>query len=380
MAELGRFIDGEEYGSQQFAEFFQNFLSTGFFDGLEVEADDSMTITIKEGAAFIEGYEYRNTDDLELTHNTANTNNDRIDRVVIRLDQTPDASQPLRAMIRTGSASSNPEPPDLIRENGIYEISLAQVLVSSGSSVIPQSDITDERGDTDVCGRVGMAGRLTQQVDSVDVRTPSTPAGQFREGETNFYVHGVDHADTLDEWFDSLPVSPSTYDRDLDQLRMYVQTVSRRNNTGLQTVTIFDWSLSRDYQVYGQFVRASNSIELGTWGRWQEVVMEFERGENANGHFIKYTNGDMVCRFEDDDLTAVENTTGGPNLHWARKTFAYPEPFVNRPTVTPITRREATIQWAGTREITETDVEIYLISVNENAEGYLSYEANGRWR
>lgn len=380
MAELGRFFDGPEYGSQDFAEFFTNFLSTGFFKGLEVEANDSMTVTLKEGSAFIEGYEYRNTDDLSLTHDTANATDDRIDRVVIRLDRTPDADNPIEAVIRKGVASTTPEAPELVRDTSVFEISLAQVLINAGSSVIDTSQITDERGDINLCGRVGNAGRITQQVDSVDVRPPSTPAGQFREGNTNFYVHGIDHSDVMDEWFDSLPVSPSTYNRDREDLRMYIETVSRRNNTGLQTVTIFDFSSSEEYQIYGQFVRASNRVTSeGLWGRWQEVVLEFDRGESSSGQYVKYTNGDMECTFEDSVTTQVQFESSNGEW-WHTKTFSFPQPFAERPKVVAFTNREASIQWAAARQTTTTDTELYLLGVNSDTSGYLSYQAKGRWR
>src|SRR5690625_6729383 len=81
MAEIGRFFDGPAYGAHAHAEFYTNFLSTGFFWGLDVTANDTLEVTVASGAAFLEGHEYRNTESLNLEHNIADSTNDRIDRV-----------------------------------------------------------------------------------------------------------------------------------------------------------------------------------------------------------------------------------------------------------------------------------------------------------
>lgn len=157
MAQIARFFDGPEYGSQDFAEFFSNFLDTGYFDGLEVIATDSMNVILKPGSAFIEGYEYKNTSDLTLTVPSASPTQNRYDRIVIRLNRAPDTSDPITALVRTGTSSG---PPSLIRNAVIYEISVAQIFVQAGKSFIEQSQISDERNNPDVCGPAVKNGQL----------------------------------------------------------------------------------------------------------------------------------------------------------------------------------------------------------------------------
>src|SRR5690625_3609257 len=200
MAEIGRFFDGPAYGAQAHAEFYTNFLSTGFFWGLDVTANDTLQVTVASGAAFLEGHEYRNTEALNLEHNIADSTNDRIDRVVIRLDNTPEAERPLRAMVRSGVPNSNPEPPELVRNDAIYEISLAQVLVEAGKSFIEQYQITDERGDIDLCGRVSQPRVLTDQVDTVDIKRPAQRASEYQRGQSVFYLSGSLHPEIMAEW------------------------------------------------------------------------------------------------------------------------------------------------------------------------------------
>ena len=54
---------------------------------------------------------------------------------------------------RTGYAySSNPQPPELTNNDTIQEKCLAEIYVAAGAVAISQSDITDTRADTELCG------------------------------------------------------------------------------------------------------------------------------------------------------------------------------------------------------------------------------------
>ena len=50
--------------------------------------------------------------------------------------------------------SSNPQPPDIVRESNYYEIVLADIRVSAGTSEITNANITDQRENSDLCGLV----------------------------------------------------------------------------------------------------------------------------------------------------------------------------------------------------------------------------------
>jgi hypothetical protein len=306
MAQIGRFIDGPLYGSQDFADFFTNFLSTGFFTGLETEATDTMNVIVTPGSAFVEGYEYRNTNDLTLQMPTAEPSTDRIDRIVIRLDRTPDASEHVTAMVRRGTE----EPPDLMRNESVYEISLAQITVEAGKSYIEQYQITDERGDREVCGRVSNPNRITDQIDAIDVKGPNVPLSNYAQGIEHFYVHGEAHQEILEEWLNSIGISPADYGRSVNHLRLYVQSVNRRNNTGFQRLILFDWDQTRNYRIYGIFTRTSNSVGGETWGSWVEEVFVVEKGENSRGNYTMYSDGTMECFCSEPNSPEVDVSTG----------------------------------------------------------------------
>ena len=161
MAEKSMFFRSfgdRRYYSSDWAKYFSTLIKGGVFgeqlNSLEVTAaGDGMNSIVKPGRAFIEGYFYENDSDLELTHEAADPVNDRIDRVVLRLDLN-DENRYIKAFVRKGEASVNPVPPEPVREENIYEISLAQVKVRAASGIILADDITDERDNEAICGYV----------------------------------------------------------------------------------------------------------------------------------------------------------------------------------------------------------------------------------
>ncbi|WP_164219397.1 hypothetical protein [Virgibacillus sp. YIM 98842] len=382
MAELSRFfnsVEGDErtYQANDFAQFFSNFLGNGFFEGLAVSTENTMNTIVAPGSAFIEGHEYTNTSSLTLTHAGADASQDRIDRVVLRLDRDIDV-RAIQAFVKQGTPGSDPEPPTLTRNDTVYELSLAQVRITAGKSFIEGSQITDERGNHEVCGRVQVARQVGDQINTVDIKTPDAPPGDYAEGIVQFYLSGDANAEIMEQWLDSIGVSPGDYGRSLSNLRAYVHTIGNRTHTGVQTITIFDWSSSNNYEIYGEFKRASNSVNaVIPWGSWSENVLLVEQGSNARGEYKRYSDGTLECMFEDSDVLSVEE---GANIHFNSRTFNFPYPFVNRPNIQHFSRRWEGVQWTGVRLLTGDYVELYILSTNSIASGYLGYKATGRWR
>lgn len=75
----------------------------------------------------------------------------RIDSAILRRD---DIQRSIYPVLQIGSFSNNPQPPPLVRENGIHDIRLATVRVNPGVIIIGQDDITDCRMDANLCGWV----------------------------------------------------------------------------------------------------------------------------------------------------------------------------------------------------------------------------------
>lgn len=162
MVEKSWFFGGEEglepeYSQVDQAERDEVLLKNGYIpgmeDGLEVVPTDpeSMSVKVKAGRAFINGYVYRNTEELEVGLVPADPANPRIDRIVARLDTV--TGRKIYLAVVTGTPGVMPEAPALTRTAQIYEISMGQVYVGAGVTSVNAGNITNERDDEDVCGK-----------------------------------------------------------------------------------------------------------------------------------------------------------------------------------------------------------------------------------
>ncbi|MGN7409973.1 hypothetical protein [Sporosarcina sp. SAFN-010] len=150
-------VDGDrEVTAADFAKYYTEILTNGVFHrnglpSLRLTKGAGLTTSVEIGAAFIEGYMYRNTAPIELLHAVGNPSYPRIDRVVVRLDRTI-SKRYVRVFVKEGVPATTPQPPVLQRDDFVYELSLAQVRVSAGVSAI--NSVTDERMDQELCGVV----------------------------------------------------------------------------------------------------------------------------------------------------------------------------------------------------------------------------------
>lgn len=160
--------DQRYYAAREFAEYFAQFIGNGIFKGgtnlkVTVSGKDS-NVSIAVGRGWINGYIYSVYDAPLVLPIKAATNQDRIDRVVLRLD----VSKPVRAIkavVLQGTAAPQPVVPSIVRSGDIYDLSLAQIRVKANTTVIAPDQVTDERLNNDVCGIV------TGVVEQADTRT-----------------------------------------------------------------------------------------------------------------------------------------------------------------------------------------------------------------
>ncbi len=160
--EKSRFFDSvsgdRRYSSEEFAEYFSSFLTTGIKNGgsnLQVTSTgSSMQINISPGIAMIRGYLYllEGSEGLDLSINASDAQN-RIDRIVLRLDRGASVRS-IYAAVKKGEPAAAPVPPVLTREGNIFEISLAQIYIKANAVKVLPADITDERYNTSVCGLI----------------------------------------------------------------------------------------------------------------------------------------------------------------------------------------------------------------------------------
>jgi len=154
------------YLAEDFARYFSAIIGNGIFpnpsNNLQAISNNNMTITIKQGKAWINGYFYYNTDDLILPIEVADGVLNRIDRIVLRLDFI---NREIKAKVKKGTFASSPTAPTLQRDADAYELALADIAVNKGTISITQGSITDKRLDNSLCGIVHGV------VDQVDITT-----------------------------------------------------------------------------------------------------------------------------------------------------------------------------------------------------------------
>ena len=165
MAEYSGFFDANivnheydrVYLAEHFAKYFSNIVGNGVFGGksnelivLQKEQPD-MSVRVLSGYGYINGYFYENDDELSLPIDVADGTLSRIDTIVLRFSKV---DREIRLAVKKGVAASNPVAPSVERNDDFYELQLAQIYIRAGASSILQSNITDKRLDSTVCGFV----------------------------------------------------------------------------------------------------------------------------------------------------------------------------------------------------------------------------------
>lgn len=149
-------VNGDrKYTSQFFAEYFASFIGNGVFPNpstnAQVIADNGLSVTVREGKAWIDGYILYIDNPQTLTLDSGDNLLPRIDKIVIRLDKI---NREIVLAIKKGTPATNPTAPSLQRDGDMHELGIANVYVARTASVINQRDITDLRLNSSQCGIV----------------------------------------------------------------------------------------------------------------------------------------------------------------------------------------------------------------------------------
>ncbi len=149
-------VEGDRtYDASRFAEYFGALVGNGIFpdpaDNLQVVSNNDMTVTVKAGKAWINGYIVINDSDYILNIAPADGVLNRIDRVAARYDVI---DREIRLEVKKGNFASEAVAPAMQRDSDAYELGLALINVAAGTVSITSEDITDTRLDNTVCGVV----------------------------------------------------------------------------------------------------------------------------------------------------------------------------------------------------------------------------------
>lgn len=149
-----------KYFYNQFADYFAKFFGNGVYynpdNNLKVLATGAMSVAIKAGWAFINGFWYHLDEDMSLAVPANSTAYTRTDSVILRWNLS-------NRTISLVYATDTVEP---TRTDSVYDLIIAQVEVDPSVATILGDKITDKRVDQTVCGIVrGL------QADAIDTET-----------------------------------------------------------------------------------------------------------------------------------------------------------------------------------------------------------------
>lgn len=143
------------FDSTDLREIYKTYFSTGYFatpgTSLQVVAGTGLNAVVKAGKCNIEGTLGFMTEDAQITFPEADKTNPRIDTVVARLDLAQEARN-ISILVVQGIAKVAPTRTELVRNETVYDIGLADVRVEPNAAAISQDKITDTRMDPERCG------------------------------------------------------------------------------------------------------------------------------------------------------------------------------------------------------------------------------------
>lgn len=142
-----------KYNAEDYRDNLAVIISNGVLrstnDDLKVTAN-GLNLTVNVGRAWINGGWYKNTTPYSLPAITLPTGASRIDRVVLRFDNTL-LNRDISLQYLEGTPATSPVAPALTRTETIYELCLANITVAANASSV---GVIDTRDDANLCGWV----------------------------------------------------------------------------------------------------------------------------------------------------------------------------------------------------------------------------------
>ena len=155
-----------EYLADEFAEYFANFISNGVYvtpaNQLKVTysgtPDKLFTVIVKKGKAYIDGFWYELTEDMEVTL-PANTKAYAVKDVIrCTLDRQ---ERKVSITVETDVTSDFPR-----NNSAVHDLVLSTIILQTNATKINAEDITDKRADKTYCGFVS---GVVEQIDTTEL-------------------------------------------------------------------------------------------------------------------------------------------------------------------------------------------------------------------
>ena len=185
------------YNAEQMSSYFDGLVSNGVYemigDKFLVTVQSGMTLNVGSGRAIIQSHWAKNDAAQTITLDASNVQYPRIDVVCLRLDMTARA---ITLEKKTGTPAATPVMPTITRNDDVFELYLASVLVPAGAET-PQT-ITDLRPSS-LCGWVT---GIVKQVDTSELFLQWQTAYTEQFAEFDAYMN--EKMQQFNTWFEHL--------------------------------------------------------------------------------------------------------------------------------------------------------------------------------
>lgn len=302
-------IYSPKYNANDFANNLAAIISTGVRrsgdNDLYVQAAGGMALNIAIGRAWIKGRWYFNDSIFTgFSVPTAPTGDrGRVDRIVLRLTIDGTVQNIVLAYL-TGTAAISPTAPTLTRNETTYEIALADIAVNPNATQITQSDITDQRANTEVCGWITTPVGYEDYFTSLDAefnnwfaerRNDLAVAVMYREYSQRIVVENLTNTVT----FNITQYDPSG----VDILKVYVNGLRAYEGTDYttsgSTITFANEKIAgTEIDVY-----VVKSIDGTGLGSVQDAVDELQEQMSTVKNIGDYI---YICNGYDDNVKLSE--------------------------------------------------------------------------
>lgn len=213
------------YNSDQISEMFEGLLSDGVFesvgDALIVKEKSGLTVEVGTGRAWIGDRWMKNDAKLDITLAAAHLTLNRWSAIVIRADYS---NRVITIEEKAGTPATTPTKPTMTYNDSIKEKCLAYVYVGKGVTSITQTNITDCRADTSVCGWVT---GIVKQVNTSELFLQYQAAYEQQLATMQAWENAQKTA--FDSWFSTLTdqLQVNTY------IQKYHKVVETTNEQGV---------------------------------------------------------------------------------------------------------------------------------------------------
>lgn len=300
--------------SEPYRKLLKELFKTGIMPtnstNMQVTASGGMNVVVNAGFAMVEGCMKLEEDNRTLAVQASDSTYDRIDTVVLRLDDNDDM-RICDFYIVKGVASENPVRPALTREGSIYEIGLADIFVTKQITAITAQKITDTRFEGSRCGVVSSISEFdtstldyqinawcdeqkeefSSWVDSIKNILDSSTAGHLQT-EIDNLADRLDDTDSRIDDINTLIGSSTTDNTILGDIQKTQTNVSKNADEITALKNSLKWKLHKT-------ITGLSSVSLPTNFSELHVVLSVPTvNAKINFHFIRdeLTSTDTIYR------------------------------------------------------------------------------------